>query len=184
MPEKRPLPKIFSSARKVGAQHSFGSCRILCRVCFNRLICSLTPSLITAVRWAGLRRPRPKCSTETGRHSRNHHIWAAGTPYMDTDVKPDFPTRHVVIGGYPLFSFWMTSVHPSIHPQQPKRETTAHRGKIETRIPNEFAFRTMFKPHLEQTELSLQTICDPEVLDLPATVLSVQRRYQSVKSSG
>lgn len=35
---------------------------ILRRVCFNRLIWSFTPSLITAVRWAGLRWPRPTAS--------------------------------------------------------------------------------------------------------------------------
>lgn len=49
---------------------------------------------------------------------------------MGTDVKLDFPTPHVVVGGYPLFSFWMTW-----ETQQPKRETAAYSGKIEARIP-------------------------------------------------
>lgn len=49
---------------------------------------------------------------------------------MGTDVKFDFPTPHVVVGGYPLFSFWMTW-----ETQQPKRETAAYSGKIEARIP-------------------------------------------------
>lgn len=93
---------------------------------------------------------------------------------MDNDVKPDFPTTHVVVGGYPLFSFWMTW-----ETQQPKRETTALRGKIEARIPyygqNEPSFWTMFRPHLADSAVASDCIYDPEVLDFPAEqVLSVK----------
>lgn len=147
---------MWSSATKVCAQYSFCSCWILRRGCFNRLL-EFHFFIDNSCKVGGATKAAPKCSTETWRHSRNHHIWTAGTPHMDNDVKPDFPTTHVVVGGYPLFSFWMTW-----ETQQPKRETTALRGKIEARIPyygqNEPAFWTMFRPHLEQTARSLQTV--------------------------
>lgn len=55
---------MLSSATKVCAQYSLCSCWILRRGCFNRLIWSFTSSLITAVRWAGLRKPRPSAPQE------------------------------------------------------------------------------------------------------------------------
>lgn len=58
---------------------------------------------------------------------------------MDTDVNPDFPTPHVVVGGLSLIF-----VRNDANDTTTKRETSASRGKIEASLPyygqNEPAF--------------------------------------------